>query len=363
MVIVKRIKKRLKQNCNIFCDIIQTAMPELRQNPATKEWVIIATERARRPEEMGAGVAEVSPEEREKCPFCPGKEKQTPPEIMAYRTYGTKADSPGWWIRIIPNKFAALVPQGNIERKKIDDFFTYMDGVGEHEVIIESADHNQTIATMEQKQVEEIFLAYRERYVTLSKNPRFEMVILFKNYGVTAGTSLRHTHSQIIATPITPLHIRNRIEAAMHYFDDNGRCVYCDMIKKETLAKERMVMETGDFVAFGPFASRSPFETWVMPKKHSSSFEDISAENAKELAFVMRATLIKIYKSLNNPDYNYVIRSTPVHEKNVEYYHWHIMVIPRVSAVAGFELGSGIYINTVIPEAAAKFLRETPFVY
>jgi UDPglucose--hexose-1-phosphate uridylyltransferase len=334
-------------------------MPELRQNPATKEWVIIATERARRPEELGTGILPPSPNEQEKCPFCPGKEKHTPNEILAYRTYGTKPDSPGWWIRIIPNKFAALVPVGNEERVKSEDFFTFMDGVGEHEVIVESPDHHQTIATLEQKQVEEIFLAYRERYVALSDDPRFEMVILFKNHGVAAGTSLRHPHSQIIAIPVTPLHIRNRIEEAMHYFDDNGRCVYCEMIKKEKQVKERLVMETDNFISLEPFASRSPFETWVLPKKHNSSFEEISPESTKELAFVMRSTLAKIYKSLNNPDYNFAVRSAPIHEKNVEYYHWHVMILPRVSAVAGFELGSGIYINTVIPEAAAKFLRET----
>ncbi|MDD5382350.1 MAG: galactose-1-phosphate uridylyltransferase, partial [Candidatus Margulisbacteria bacterium] len=276
------------------------------------------------------------------------------------RTYGTAPDSPGWWIRILPNKYSALVPQGNLERIKCEDFFTYMDGVGEHEVIVESPDHHQTIANMQQKQAEELFLAYRERCITLSKDPRFEMVILFKNHGITAGTSLLHPHSQIIAIPVTPLHIRNRIEAAMHYFDDNGRCVYCDMIKKEKLVCDRVVIETENFISFEPFASRSPFETWVLPKKHNSSFEDISPESAKELAFITRSTLAKIYKSLNNPDYNLVFRSAPIHEKNVEYYHWHIQILPRVSAVAGFELGSGVYINTVIPESAAKFLRETP---
>jgi UDPglucose--hexose-1-phosphate uridylyltransferase len=334
-------------------------MPELRQNPATKEWVVIATERSKRPEELGAGRISFPPNEQDKCPFCPGREKSTPNEILAYRTFGTEPNSPGWWIRIVPNKFAALVPEGNLERIRIDDYFAYMDGVGEHEVIIESADHHQTTATMEQKQVEEIFLAYRERYLTLSKDPRFEMIILFKNNGASAGTSLRHPHSQIIATPITPLHIRNRIEAAMHYFDDSGRCVYCDMVQKELRLGDRIVMETNNFVSFEPFASRSPFETWVVPKEHSSSFENISPEHAKELAFIMRATLVKLHTSLKNPDYNYVIRSSPVHEANVEYYHWHVMILPRVSQVAGFELGSGIYINTVIPEEAAKFLRET----
>ena len=335
-------------------------MPELRQNPATKEWVIIATERAKRPEELGAGIFEVSPEEKEKCPFCSGHENMTPSEILAYRTYGTRNDSPGWWIRILPNKFAALVPQGNTERVRIEDLFMYMNGVGEHEVIVESPDHNMTIASMEQKQVEEIFLAYRERYITLSKDHRFEMVILFKNHGMAAGTSLRHPHSQIIATPVTPMHIRHRLEEAMRYYDDTGKCVYCVMMQKERHVADRIVMETDNFMSFEPFASRSPFETWVIPKKHRSSFEETSPEEVKELAYVMRATLAKIYKSLNNPDYNYVFHSAPSHEKDGEYYHWHIQILPRVSAMAGFELGSGIYINTVIPETAAKFLRETP---
>jgi len=334
-------------------------MPELRQNPATKEWVVIATERAKRPEEFGSSAVPLAPEEKG-CPFCPGREEETPKEILAYRTYGTAPNTPGWWIRIIPNAYPALVPLGIPERFKVDDFFTYMDGLGDHEVIIESPDHDQTIATMDQKQVEEIFLAYRERYAALARDPRFEMVILFKNHGASAGTSLRHPHSQIIATPITPLHIRNRIEAAMHYFDDHGSCVYCDMISKELQFKERIVGESDNFVVFEPFAARSPFETWVLPKKHNSSFEDIIKEQTKELAFIMRGVLAKIHKSLNNPDYNLVLRSSPVHEKNVEYYHWHIMIVPRVSSVAGFELGSGIYINTVIPEAAAKYLRETP---
>ena len=334
-------------------------MPEIRQNPATKDWVIIATERARRPEEMGAGTCEISPEEKEKCPFCPGHEAMTPSEIMAYRTYGAKPNTSGWWIRITPNKFAALVPEGNEDRLKAGDFFTYMDGVGEHEVIIESPDHDRSIATMDLKQVEEIFQSYRERYFTLSKDPRFEMVILFKNHGAAAGTSLRHPHSQIIATPITPMHIRHRLEEAMRYFDDNGKCVYCEMLKKEKTIGDRMVSETENFAGFEPFASRSPFETWIMPKKHCSSFEEISPEHVRELAFIMHSTLAKIYKSLNNPDYNYVIHSSPCHEKDLAYYHWHIQILPRVSAAAGFELGSGIYINTVIPETAAKFLRET----
>lgn len=336
-------------------------MPELRQNPATKEWVIIATERAKRPEDF---VPMIQPEESEeqvhKCVFCEGHEDLTPPEIFSYRAFGTKANGPGWWIRIIPNKFPALVPEGTIKRTKIEDFFRYMDGFGEHEVIIESPNHKESIATMSQKQVEEIFLAYRERYLTLSQDPRFEMIQIFKNHGPTAGTSVRHPHSQIIASPITPQHIRHKIEEAMRYFDDNGECVYCKMLEKEIKTQERIVLETENFVSFEPFASRSPFETWILPKKHNSSFESVTPEYAKEIAYVTKHTLGKIYSALKDPDYNAVIYSSPAHEKDVEYYHWHIQIIPRVSAVAGFELGSGIYINTVIPENAAKFLREAP---
>jgi UDPglucose--hexose-1-phosphate uridylyltransferase len=283
----------------------------------------------------------------------------TPPEIMAYRTYGTKPNTPGWWIRIIPNKFAALEPKGNVQRFKQENFFRYMDGVGEHEVIIESEKHNESIATLEPKQVEEIFLAYRERYATLSQDPRFELITIFKNHGASAGTSLKHPHSQLIATPITPMHIRHRLEEAMRYFDDNGECVFCASIEKEQVIKERVIFETDNYIVLSPFAASSPFETWVLPKKHYSSFESVTPERCKELGFVMRTILLKIYKSLNDPDFNYVIRSSPCHEKDVAYYHWHIQIIPRVSNVAGFEMGSGIYINTVIPEEAAKFLRET----
>lgn len=332
-------------------------MPELRQNPATKEWVIIATERAQRPEEFAPPIPAEKEEVKNHCPFCEGNESLTPPEILAYRSYGSKPNTPGWWIRIIPNKFPALVPQGNVRRSKQEEFFLYMDGVGEHEVIIESPHHNESLATMSQKQVEEVFLAYRERFITLSQDPRFEMVMIFKNHGRSAGTSVRHPHSQVIATPITPMHLRHRLEEAMRYFDDTGECVFCAMIKKESAFKERIVFETDNFLVFVPFAASSPFETWILPKKHDSSFQSITSERVKELGFVMKTTLCKIHEPLHDPDYNYVVRSSPSHEKDVEYYHWHIQLVPRVSSVAGFELGSGIFINSVIPEEAAGFLR------
>ncbi|KPJ67599.1 hypothetical protein AMJ44_07195 [candidate division WOR-1 bacterium DG_54_3] len=334
-------------------------MPELRQNPATKEWVVISTERAMRPNQMGKVVSRPLVNEKEECPFCPGHENMTPNEIVSYRIYGTAPNSPGWRIRIIPNKYAALVPKGDLKRAKVQRLFPQMNGIGEHEVIIESPEHEKSIAVMDQKQVEEIFLAYRERYMTLSQNPKFEMIIIFKNHGFQAGTSLRHPHSQLIATPITPMHIRHRIEEAMRYFDDNGDCVYCEMIKAEKRARERVILETDNFITFEPFASKSPFETWVIPKIHKASFEEVSQGEVKELAYVMKMTLAKIYKALEDPDFNYMIFSSPCHEKDGEYYHWYIQILPRVSAMAGFELGSGIYINTMPPETAAKLLRGT----
>lgn len=334
-------------------------MPELRQNTATKEWVIISTERAKRPEEFGGGpVVEAAEEVKNHCPFCEGNEGMTPPEIIAFRTYGTKPNSPGWWVRVIPNAYPALVAQGSHKRVREMDFFNYMDGLGEHEVIVESPKHDIHIATMEEKQVEEIFLAYRERYVALCEDSRFELITIFKNHGKGAGTSIKHPHSQLIATPVVPSHIRHRVEEAMRYFDDSGKCVHCDMIEKERECGERVVFETDNFIVFEPFAARSPFETAILPKRHSSSFGSITPELSKELAFTMKKTLEKIYRGLNNPDYNYVITSSPCHESNEEYFHWHVLIMPRVTAVAGFELGSGIYINTVIPEKAAKYLRE-----
>jgi len=334
-------------------------MPELRQNTATKEWVIIATERAKRPEEFGDGpIVETSEAVKNHCPFCEGNETMTPKEVLAFRTYGTKPNSPGWWVRVVPNAYPALAPQGSPARVKEMDFFNYMDGLGEHEVIIESPKHDIHIATMEEKQVEEIFLAYRERYNVLCEDPRFELITIFKNHGKEAGTSIKHPHSQLIATPIVPSHIRHRVEEAMRYFDDSGKCVHCDMIEKERKCGERVIFETDNFIVFEPFAARSPFETAVLPKKHSACFGTVTPETSKELAFTMKKILQKIYKGLNNPDYNFVITSSPCHESNEEYFHWHIVIIPRVAAVAGFELGSGIYINTVIPEKAAKYLRE-----
>jgi len=332
---------------------------ELRQNPATREWVIISTDRAKRPEEFGEGSTVITNESQLTCPFCPGREQNTPSEIVAYRPEGSSPNAPNWWIRVIPNMYPAVSPKGELDRKKVDKIFIKMDGVGEHEVIIETPDHFNIIPKMTVKQVEEIFLVYRERYLELAKNPRNESVIIFKNYGKNAGTSIIHSHSQIISTPIMPLHLRQKIEEAMRFFDDHGDCVYCNIIKEEAALKERVVFETENFIVLEPFAARTPFETWILPKKHESSFGSTGIESCKELAKAMQIILKKLHKSLNNPDYNYVIFSSPCHESELEYFHWHLKIYPRLAQMAGFELGSGIYINSVPPENATKYLKQT----
>lgn len=333
-------------------------MPELRQDPTTKEWVIIASERAKRPHEFVLSKREEElPSYVDSCPFCPGNERETPPEVLAYRDSG-KPNGPNWRVRVTPNKYPALIHNGTTIRKERGKFFRKMDGVGVHEVIIETPYHNRLIPLMDDKEVEEILMSYRERYRALRNDPIVKLIMIFKNHGKSAGTSLEHPHSQLVATPIVPIHIRRKYEVATSYFDDTGRCIYCDIFEEELSSGKRIVTETDKFIVLHPFASRSPFETWIAPKRHLSSFGNISKEDIPDLASVLKATLYKLYKTLNNPDFNYVIHTAPVDDENKSYYLWHIQIVPRLATMAGFEIGSGIFINTSLPEETAEFMRH-----
>jgi UDPglucose--hexose-1-phosphate uridylyltransferase len=333
-------------------------MPELRQDPATKQWVIIATERAKRPTDFMKTSTPVSlPVYQPNCPFCPGNESMTPPETMAYRKGGA-ANGPGWWVRAFPNKFSALAPEGSLSRQETEGFFRKMDGVGQHEVVVESSQHNLCIPLMADSQVEEILLAYRERYLALREDPRFKLIIIFKNHGSRAGTSLEHPHSQMVAMPIVPLTIRYRFEKAASHFDDEGTCVYCDILREGLRIRTRLILESDRFATFHPFASRAPFETWIVPKKHHASFGSISVDESKEFAWVLKKTLSQLYRGLNNPDYNYIIHSAPIKDEQEEYFHWHLQILPRLVTPAGFELGTGMFINTALPEETAAFIRN-----
>jgi UDPglucose--hexose-1-phosphate uridylyltransferase len=329
-------------------------MPELRQNFFTKEWVIIATERAKRPEELATQrPAQTVPSFVETCPFCPGNENKTPPEVMRFPANTTEP----WVVRVIPNKFAALdstaQPTRNLQhlRRRIDGF-------GFHEVIIDSPDHSACMALLPDAHVASILRVYKERYHTLSADQRINHVTIFKNHGVDAGASLQHAHSQLIATPVIPSQVRHRLLEALRHYDDAGECMFCHMVEREVEDQTRIVLKSELFVALEVFASATPFATHIFPLRHMSSFGEITAAETADLARVLRTLLAKIYVGLNNPDLNFTIRSGPSDYVGARHFHWYVSVIPRLTRVAGFELGSGMFINTVLPEAAAEFLRH-----
>lgn len=329
-------------------------MPELRFNIATKDWVIIATERAKRPDEFKREKKEDKeiPVYSSTCPFCPGNEEKAgdPSAVI-------KDKEGNWLVKVVPNKFPALSPIGEPDKTN-EGVYHSMNGVGVHEVIIESPLHNMTTALYDVAQVENIIKIYKQRYLELAKDPRLKQIIIFKNHGLSAGTSLEHPHSQLVATPIVPTHLADRLRDAREYYAENGECVYCKMVKEEIKAQERIVIENKNFISIEPYAAFSPFHTWILPKKHKSSFGEISEEEIKDLAFILKETLAKLYYGLGNPDYNYCIRSSPFKDKETDYFHWYIAIIPRITKPAGFEVGSGMFINTSLPEQCAKFLRE-----
>ena len=295
-------------------------MPEIRQNPATKEWVIIATERAKRPEDFIGGEEneEPIPDFSPGCPFCPGNEEQTPPEIAANRSEGT------WSLRVVPNKFPALIPVGQDEREEDSNFFRRMNGLGRHEVIIETPRHDLSLGRVDDNKTLEIVTAYRDRYRDLISDKRFKLVKIFRNQGKAAGTSLIHPHSQIVATPIVPLHIRHRLEEATRFYDNHGQCVFCRIIEMERKEKERVVMDEGDFIVIEPFAARFPFETWIVPSAHRATFGEVGDAELVVFARVLNRFLEKLIRTLNNPAYNMVIRTAPSGEEGEDYYHWHV---------------------------------------
>ena len=336
-------------------------MSELRQNRVTGEWVIIASERASRPEDFHREVGKSPlPAHNPSCPFCPGNESRTPPESVADRPGGGPANSGGWNVRVVPNKYPALSPEVEADWFEEAQFFNGVQGFGVHDVIIDCPEHNLTIGNMSRDAVRRLFFAYRERYRQLEKNEKILLINIFRNYGMKAGASLEHPHSQLIATPVIPTRIQMRLDVAKEYFDIHGRCILCDTIERTLTVKERLVLETERYAVFHPFASQTPFETWVLPKTHYASFGDTSDEDVEELAYVMRDMLHRILNGLGDPDYNYLIQVNPTRTRYREKYHWYVQILPRIVPSVGFELSSGIYISTARPEDTAEFLRNLP---
>lgn len=327
--------------------------PELRKDPITGRWVIISTERARRPLQNGNYKVERG---TGFCPFCEGNESHTPPEILAYRN-GSAANTKGWSLRVVPNKYPALQIEGELQREG-EGMFDKMTGVGAHEVIIESPLHDMTMSRLPEKNLENVFWSFRDRMIDLKQDKRLRYILIFKNEGEAAGATVEHTHSQLIALPIIPKRAAEVIAGSKAYFNYKERCVYCDIIHQEQADGSRIIEENANFLALAPFAPRFPFETLILPKRHSAFFEDGQKHEFEQLAKMIKIVMNKIDRTLETPPYNMIIQSSPFYENTADYYHWHLEIIPKLTSVAGFEWGTGFYINPTPPEEAARFLRE-----
>lgn len=332
-------------------------MPELRRDPIIGRWVIISSERGKRPSDFATEPEETS---SANCPFCVGNEEKTPPEIFTVDQLdveGRVPNSPGWQVRVVPNKFPALRIEGEMERRGVG-MFDMMNGIGAHEVIIETPDHAKRLHQLVPGEIEHVVTAYRQRIVDLTKDPRFRYILVFKNEGRAAGASLAHSHSQLIATPIIPKRVTEELEGSKIYYGWKERCVFCDIIKQELAKGERVICENEKFIALAPFAPRFPFETWLLPKDHRPFFE--RDNDLTQLASLLGEVLKRLAVTLSCPPYNFLIHNSPVNCRGSDLlaYHWHIEIMPKLTKVAGFEWGTGFYINPTQPEDAAKYLRE-----
>jgi len=336
-------------------------MSELRKDPILWRWVIISTERGRRQIIVNHALEETLEEE---CPFCSGHEHMTPPEIYAQRPVFTSVNTPGWDIRVIPNKLPVFRIEGDLIREA-DGIYDKMNAIGANEVIIETPVHDKRMWQYDIPHLANLLKVYKLRLEDLQNDDRFRYILLFKNEGVEAGSMLSHSHSQIVATPVTPQMIRELLKGARDYFIFKERCIFCDIMNHERKEAKRIVYENSGFVAFCPYASRFPFETWIMPKRHSPDYTSLVGDEFIMLAEVIQTLLERLYHALNNPEYNMMLYTGPVRRRRGGYwqtldedFHWHIEISPRLTKMTGFEWGTGFYINHTPPELAARYLRD-----
>lgn len=333
--------------------------PEFRRDPVTGRWVVVAPERSLRP----LTLQDAQPHGRvtngrATCPFCPGREYETPNEVLAYRAPDSPRDGPGWWLRVVPNKFPAVKPEASDEPRKTGGLFDRFPGVGRHEVVIETPDHLVNPALIPDAQLRDVFLAYRDRLNAMAADPNLHYASVFKNVGAESGASVGHCHSQIVATPLIPDLIGRELRGADGYYSQHHRCVFCEVLRQELADRTRVVAETERFVAVTAFAGRFAYETWVLPKRHESRYESITNAAADEFAGLMKRVLRAIDAVLGGPAYNWFLHTSPLRSADLPYYHWHFEIIPRTSRPAGFEWGAGCFINAVAPEQAAADLRS-----
>lgn len=330
-------------------------MSELRRDPLVGRWVIVNTDNP-------SGPGEYEHEDHEwrggVCPFCYGSESLTPPEITAIRDHNTAPNTSGWQVRVVPNKFPALQIEGELARSGIG-IYDMSNGIGAHEVIIESPYHNKDLSDLLNSEVENLLTIYCQRALDLIKDSRFKYLMLFRNFGPAAGASLEHPHTQIVALPMVPKNVKEELVGAQEYFNFRERCLFCDIIKQEQRDKDRIILENKHFLVFCPFVSRFPFEIWIIPKKHNCYFCHMLPEEIPPLATVLRDIIGRLKKIFKDPAYNMIIHTSPVNgDGSVDSYHWHLEIMPKLTRVAGFEWGTGFYVVPTPPELAAKFLKE-----
>ena len=326
-------------------------MPELRKDPIVGRWVIIATERAKRPQ--GIRTERPAKSHDDLCPFCPGNEDKTPSPVLV------KNGGNGWTLRTVPNKFPALKIEGEIGRRG-EGLYDKMNGVGAHEVIIETPAHDLGLADLEHSAVETLLATVRERLCDLQRDTRFRYGMVFKNHGAAAGATLEHSHTQLIALPVVPISVADELAGARRYYDFKERCVFCDIVRQDTREGSRIIFENDEFVALAPYAPKFPFETWILPKRHAAAFERSPDDLVGKLAGVLKIALRKLNVALEDPPYNFILHTAPFGGADLPDYHWHVEIMPTLTRVAGFEWGSGFYINPTPPEEAAAFLRNLP---
>ncbi len=329
-------------------------MPELRKDPILGRWIIIAKERGKRPTDF---IIDDVPAKGGFCPLCPGNEKTTPPEVHALGDPHRQPDTPGWNLRVVPNKYPALIIEGDLN-KEGEGLYDKMNGIGAHEVIVETPNHDETFSNLSLDKMCNVFLAFRDRLVDLGKDPRFKYVMVFKNHGLAAGASLEHSHSQLVALPILPRMIVSELAGCLSYYHYKERCIFCDIIRQETKQQERVVCENSHFIVITPYAPRSPFEMWILPKAHSSLYSTQSQESFEALTAIFSEAMHRLEACIPNVPYNFVLHTSPLRSDPLKHYHWHFEIMPKLTKIAGFEWGSGFYINPTPPEESAKFLRE-----
>lgn len=327
---------------------------EYRQNRLTGEWVIFAPSRRKRPKDfVGESQERHQPEYDPGCPFCPGNEDQLTEVVFESR--GQSA--PGWSCRAVYNKYPALSPEGETTRSW-NGMYLCADGFGYHMVLVETPRHDLQMDKMSPEQVENVLKIYRYCYGLLAEDPRVMLIMIFKNYGLGAGASLVHPHSQVVGSGIVPKYVRDRENEAQKYFDEMGRCILCDVVEFELSQKERVIFTNPSFTCFVPYAAEAPFEMWLVPRRHMADFQAINDLEMGDLALGLQWALHTMAYKLNSPDYNMAIYSCTRFKDNEPHLHWYIRIVPRLTTRAGFEIGSGMCINPSLPEADAEFLRS-----